>query len=68
MSATWSVVVGEPNDRGRPDGGDTQEVVIKEGDEAAARDAFTAAKRTATALAYRNVLLRRDKGVVERWP
>lgn len=67
MSETWSVVVAEPNDRGLPDGGDTQEIVTFEGDEAGAGAEFTHAKRTAAALGYRYVLLRRDKEVVERW-
>lgn len=68
MSETWSVVVGEPNDRGRPDGGGTQEIVTYQGDEDGAHTVYANAIRTATAMSYRYVLLRRGNDVVERWP
>lgn len=67
MSEVWSVVVGEPNDRGRPDGGDTQEIVIYEG-RRRRRAEYATAKAKATRMAYRSVLLRRKKQVIEQWP
>jgi hypothetical protein len=67
-SEEWDVLVGQPNDPGRPDGGGTAETVVYEGDEAGAKAAFDREVTKAARLGYRYVHLRRNKEVVQRWP